>query len=64
MLDSATYTRSNHVKIFSFFWIDLSCRASLTDLKVGYLKSQRRKLKKKKPKQKNLNTNTTVTDFK
>ena len=33
---------------FFFFWIDLSCKASLTDLKVGYLKSQRRKLKKKK----------------
>lgn len=63
ILDSATYTRSNHVKFF-FFWIDLSCKASLTDLKVGYLKSQRRKLKKKKTKQKNLNTNTTVTDFK
>lgn len=46
MLDSATYTRSNHVK-FNFFWIDLSCKAALTDLKAGYLKSQRRKLKKK-----------------
>lgn len=59
MLDSATYTRSNHVK-FNFFWIDLSCKAALTDLKVGYLKSQRRKLKKN---QRSLNTNTTVAGF-
>ena len=47
-----------------FFWIDLSYKAALTDLKVGYLKSQRRKLKKKKQTTKNLNTNTTVAGFK
>lgn len=47
MLDSATYARSNHVK---FFFIHFSCKAPLTDLKVGYLKSQRRKLKENKQK--------------
>ena len=42
-----------------FFWIEQSCKAPFTNLKVRCLKSQRKKLKKK-----NLNANHKVTGFK